>query len=98
MYQYKYYIPRFYSSVGESRKKEYYTLGCLLYFLKNEQMDHPQYVKHAGGEGLPVVSRPDRKVLLSYLKEKEFFNRKDVFKHIDKSVSFLLYRLLCLFY
>jgi len=77
-------------SVGESRKKEYYTLGCLLYFLKNEQMDHPQYVKHAGGEGLPVVSRPDRKVLLSYLKEKEFFNRKDVYKHIDKSATLVV--------
>ncbi|XP_054158083.1 parafibromin-like [Oppia nitens] len=47
--------------------KEYYTLECLLYFLKNIQLQHPTYVKQAASEKIPVVQRPDRKDLLSYL-------------------------------
>ncbi|GFY33530.1 parafibromin [Trichonephila clavipes] len=47
--------------------KEYYTLECLLFFLKNVQLFHPVYVRQAAAENIPVVRRPDRKELLAYL-------------------------------
>jgi len=48
--------------------KEYYTLECLLYLLKNITLQHPVYVRQAAGEDIPIVRRPDRKDLLAYLK------------------------------
>lgn len=56
-----------YSSADDSNRKEYYTLECLLYFLKNKQVTHTHYVRQAGSEEIPVVHRPDRKNLLAYL-------------------------------
>ncbi|XP_017770873.1 PREDICTED: parafibromin-like [Nicrophorus vespilloides] len=47
--------------------KEYYTLECLLFILKNISLTHPVYVKQAAAENIPVVRRPDRKDLLAYL-------------------------------
>ncbi|GFQ72298.1 parafibromin [Trichonephila clavata] len=47
--------------------KEYYTLECLLFLLKNVQLSHPVYVRQAAAENIPVVRRPDRKELLAYL-------------------------------
>ncbi|KAL1131818.1 hypothetical protein AAG570_011430 [Ranatra chinensis] len=47
--------------------KEYYTLECLLFLLKNVQLSHPVYVRQAAAENIPVVRRPDRKDLLAYL-------------------------------
>lgn len=47
--------------------KEYYTLECLLYFLKNQGLSHHFYVKKAAQDNVPAVHRPDRKDLLSYL-------------------------------
>ena len=41
-------------------KWDYYTLECLLYFLKNIKRSHPDYVKQARGE-VPIVHRPDRR-------------------------------------
>ncbi|XP_018328277.1 parafibromin [Agrilus planipennis] len=47
--------------------KEYYTLECLLFILKNVSLTHPVYVRQAAKENIPVVRRPDRKELLAYL-------------------------------
>ncbi|XP_054722301.1 parafibromin-like, partial [Uloborus diversus] len=47
--------------------KEYYTLECLLFLLKNVHLSHPVYVRQAATENIPVVRRPDRKELLAYL-------------------------------
>lgn len=47
--------------------KEYYTLDCILFLLKNVQLQHALYVREAAAKGVPVVRRPDRKDLLSYL-------------------------------
>ena len=52
---------------AEKKEKEYYTLGCLLYFLKNEHLVHPKYVQQAAGDKVPVVRRPDRRHLLEYI-------------------------------
>ena len=54
-------------SRSENKEKEHYTLGCLLYFLKNEHLSHPKYVQQAAGDKVPVVRRPDRRALLEYL-------------------------------
>jgi len=48
--------------------KEYYTLECLLYLLKNTALQHPVYVRQAVSEDVPIVRRPDRKDLLAYLR------------------------------
>ncbi|CAB3367439.1 Hypothetical predicted protein [Cloeon dipterum] len=47
--------------------KEYYSLECLLFLLKNVTLTHPVYVRQAAAENIPVVRRPDRKDLLAYL-------------------------------
>ncbi|XP_077302844.1 cell division cycle 73 hyrax isoform X2 [Arctopsyche grandis] len=47
--------------------KEYYTLECLLFILKNIQLTHPVYVRQAAAANIPAVRRPDRKELLAYL-------------------------------
>ena len=52
----------------EGTAKEYYTLECLLYLLKNITLQHPVYVRQAASEDIPIVRRPDRKDLLGYLK------------------------------
>lgn len=48
--------------------KEYYTLECLLYLLKNINLQHPVYVRQAVNDDVPIVRRPDRKDLLMYLR------------------------------
>jgi len=48
--------------------KEYYTLECLLYLLKNIHLQHPVYVRQAVNDDVPIVRRPDRKELLLYLR------------------------------
>lgn len=60
-----------YSTDDDRNKKEYYTLECLLYFLKNMELAHHHYVKQAGRDSVPVVHRPDRKNLLAYLKGEQ---------------------------
>jgi parafibromin len=57
-----------YSTDDDKSKKEYYTLECLLYFLRNMDVAHTHYVKQAGCDNKPAVHRPDRKHLLAYLK------------------------------
>ena len=51
----------------EGTMKDYYTLECLLFILKNVSLTHPVYVRQAAKENIPVVRRPDRKELLAYL-------------------------------
>lgn len=60
-----------YSTDDNKNKKEYYSLECLLYFLKNMDVAHHFYVKQAGRDYIPVVHRPDRKNLLAYLKGEQ---------------------------
>ncbi|KAG7304165.1 hypothetical protein JYU34_011100 [Plutella xylostella] len=51
----------------EGSVKEYYTLECLLFILKNIHLTHPVYVRQAAAANIPAVRRPDRKELLAYL-------------------------------
>lgn len=60
-----------YSTDDDKSKKEYYTLECLLYFLKNVELAHHHYVKEAGSAEIPAVHRPDRKNLIAYLKGEQ---------------------------
>lgn len=48
--------------------KDYYTLDCVVYFLKHLELPHTQYVRQAASAGVPVVRLPDRRDLLAYLK------------------------------
>ena len=57
-----------YGKGKDGTAKEYYTLECLLYLLKNIALQHPVYVRQAVSEDVPLVRRPDRKDLLSYLR------------------------------
>lgn len=59
--------PTFFRSGKDGTAKEYYTLECLLFILKNVSLTHPVYVRQAAAENIPVVRRPDRKELLAYL-------------------------------
>lgn len=56
------------SGENNSTASRYYTLECLLYFLKNVDVAHQHYVRQAGAMNLPAVNRPDRKNLLAHLK------------------------------
>jgi len=56
-----------YGSDKDGAGKDYYTLECLLFMLKNVQLSHPVYVRQAASENISVVRRPDRKELLAYL-------------------------------
>ncbi|XP_055594284.1 parafibromin [Uranotaenia lowii] len=56
-----------YGSGKKGAPKEYYTLECLLYILKNVALQHSVYVRQAAAEDIPAVNRPDRKELLQYL-------------------------------
>lgn len=60
-----------YSTDDDKNKKDYYTLECLLYFLKNMDIAHHHYVRQAGSVDIPVVHRPDRKNILAYLKGEQ---------------------------
>ncbi|KAM3966631.1 parafibromin-like [Aphomia sociella] len=55
------------SGKDASHNKEYYTLECLLFILKNINLTHPVYVRQAAAANIPPVRRPDRKELLAYL-------------------------------
>jgi len=57
-----------YGKGKDGSAKEYYTLECLLYLLKNIALQHPVYVRQAVSEDVQIVRRPDRKDLLAYLR------------------------------
>ncbi|XP_037944568.1 parafibromin [Teleopsis dalmanni] len=56
-----------YGSGKKGAPREYYTLECLLYLLKNVTLQHSVYVRQCAAEDIPAVNRPDRKELLAYL-------------------------------
>uniref|UniRef100_A0A1I8I0F9 CDC73_C domain-containing protein n=1 Tax=Macrostomum lignano TaxID=282301 RepID=A0A1I8I0F9_9PLAT len=60
--------------------KDYYTLECILYLLRNVRHNHAQYVRTAAAAGVPVVRLPDRRDLLNYLTGKSATSDK-----IDRS-------------
>ena len=76
-------LPFDWKNSDEKKEKKYYSLGCLLYFLKNKHLHHPKYVQKATEDNISAVYRPDRKALLDYLYGKE---TKDL-KNIDEMVS-----------
>ncbi|XP_049511439.1 parafibromin [Dermacentor silvarum] len=47
--------------------REYYTLQCLLFLLRNVHLPDPVYVQQAAAENIPVVMQPDRKDILACL-------------------------------
>ncbi|MCJ8731974.1 hypothetical protein PDJAM_G00205650 [Pangasius djambal] len=61
----------------EGQPKEYYTLDSILFLLNNVHLPHPSYVRRAATENIPVVRRPDRKDLLSYLNGESFKRAAD---------------------
>uniref|UniRef100_A0A1A9W750 Parafibromin n=1 Tax=Glossina brevipalpis TaxID=37001 RepID=A0A1A9W750_9MUSC len=56
-----------YGSGKKGAPREYYTLECLLYLLKNVMLHHSVYVRQCAAEDILAVSRPDRRELLAYL-------------------------------
>jgi len=67
-------------SETKEKDKEYYKLGDILYFLKNENEKHADYVKSAAVANYGIITRPDRNKLLRYLK-----GDIDTTPQIDKS-------------
>lgn len=56
-----------YGTGKDGKPKDYYTLECLAFLIKHRDLQHPMYVKSAGTRNISVVSRPDRRDLLSFL-------------------------------
>merc|ERR1739846_62662 len=67
----------------KNKDKEYYSLGCVLYLLRYEHLNHPNYCKQAEEDKIMAVRRPDRGPLLKYLHG----NEKQQPKNIDETVS-----------
>ncbi|XP_055375162.1 parafibromin [Condylostylus longicornis] len=72
-----------YGSGKKGAPREYYTLECLLYLLKNIHLQHSVYVRQCAAEDIPAVNRPDRKELLAYLN-----GETSTCASIDKSAPF----------
>ncbi|KAL5289688.1 CDC73 family protein [Megaselia abdita] len=69
-----------YGSGKKGAPREYYTLECLLYLLKNITLQHSVYVRQCAAEEIPAVNRPDRKELLAFLN-----GESNICGSIDKS-------------
>lgn len=69
-------------------KKEYYSLGSLVYLLRYEHLKHPDYVNQAAEDKIMAVRRPDRGPLLKYLHGKETQHPKNIDEtvHLDKPI------------
>ncbi|MEN2497229.1 MAG: accessory factor associated with RNA polymerase II [Marteilia pararefringens] len=67
----------------DDEEKSYYTLDSIVYLLKNSNQPHTIYVRHAMENGIPVIRRPDRKDLLSFLN-----GEIDSSASIDKDIKF----------
>merc|ERR1719347_69358 len=62
--------------------KEYYSLGCLLHFLDNIHMDHPEYVRKCISDEQECVRRNDRGAIRDYLfGAKEYVLNLDHISH-----------------
>ncbi|XP_064616163.1 parafibromin-like [Liolophura sinensis] len=66
--------------------KEYYSLDCILFLLKNVNLAHPLYVRESAAAHVPVVRRPDRKDLLAYLNG-EITNSTSIDKSAPLEIS-----------
>lgn len=53
-----------------SKQGSLYTLETLVYFVRNHQLKHIEYIQKARTQGIPAVTLPDRKPLLEYLQGK----------------------------
>ena len=61
---------------------EFYTLGCLVYFLQNMTVDHPEYVRRCISANVKCVRRPDRKNVKQFLcGEKDFVLNLESLSH-----------------
>merc|ERR1711892_193563 len=62
--------------------KEYYSLGCLLHFLQNIDLDHPEYVRKCISDEQKCVRRNDRGAITAYLTgTKEYVLNLDNVSH-----------------
>ena len=60
-------------SRGPGEVTDYYTVGCLAYFIKNIGDDHPEYVRKCICDKIQCVRRVDRDNIMAYLTgEKDF--------------------------
>ena len=55
---------------GSKDNKEYYKLGDMLFFLKNESKKHAEYVKSAAEARCGIITKPHRTQLSRYLKSE----------------------------
>ncbi|KAK6913956.1 Cell division control protein 73, C-terminal [Dillenia turbinata] len=53
-----------------SKQGNLYTLEALVFFIKNHQIKHTEYLQNARTHRIPTVTLPDRKPLLDYLHGK----------------------------
>ncbi|KAL5541536.1 hypothetical protein UlMin_009246 [Ulmus minor] len=53
-----------------SKQGNLYTLETLVYYIKNHQVKHTDYIQNARNQGIPSVTFPDRKPLIDYLTGK----------------------------
>jgi parafibromin len=53
-----------------SKQGSLYTLETLVFFVRNHQLKHIEYIQKARPQGIPAVTLPDRKPLLEYLQGK----------------------------
>ena len=61
---------------------DYYTVGCLAYFIKNISDDHPEYVRKCICDKIQCVRRVDRDNIKAYLT-----GEKDFVLNLDNGVS-----------
>ena len=52
---------------------DYYTVGCLAYFLRNIQDDHPEYVRKCICDKVQCVRRVDRDNIKQYITGKKIY-------------------------
>lgn len=57
-----------------SKNRNFFTLETLIYFLKNLQIKHHDYIRSASTRKIPAVSLLDRKDLIDYLTGKVSFS------------------------
>ena len=69
-------------SRGPGEVPDYYTVGCLAYFIQNIGDDHPEYVRKCICEKIQCVRRVDRDNIMAYLT-----GQKDFVLNLDSGVS-----------
>ena len=69
-------------SRGPGELTDYYTMGCLAYFIRNIRDDHPEYVRKCICDKIQCVRRVDRDNIMAYLT-----GEKDFVLNLDSGVS-----------